>query len=103
MKTTINKQPSHDTTKKILSVSGRRQRILIIQSILLFCAGLVVYRLYNLQISGVEQWLAWAGKQHNSSIRVSSPRKDIVDRFMRPLATSVPVKKYLYKTKRNKR
>ncbi len=75
---------------KPLSVRDRSQRLLGVSLVCLVWAGLLLSRLYSLQISDFETWQDWAVKEHFKEVVVASERGSILDRNGRLLAASVP-------------
>ncbi len=65
-----------------------RIRIIMIGAVL--WSGLLIWRLYSLQIADFERWEDWASKQHLSEFTVAAERGTIVDRNGELLAVSVP-------------
>jgi cell division protein FtsI (penicillin-binding protein 3) len=56
----------------------------------LLWTGLLLTRLYSLQISDFSRWQEWALKQHSTEIELASERGAIYDREGKLLAVSVP-------------
>jgi cell division protein FtsI (penicillin-binding protein 3) len=68
----------------------RRVRLWLVLAAALLWSGVVVWRLFSLQISDCGYWQNWALRQHSTEITVASERGPIYDRNHNLLATSVP-------------
>lgn len=71
-------------------VRQRPIRLRLIGVIALLWTGLLVARMYSLQISSFQTWQNWALRQHVTKIEVASERGAILDRNGKSLAVSVP-------------
>jgi len=77
----------------LASSSLGRQRPLRLRVIGLFAiawCGLLVHRMYSLQVSDFETWQDWALKQHVADVEIASERGPVLDRNGKLLAVSVP-------------
>ncbi len=75
---------------RCLTPSQKRARLLLISGLSVCWVGLLIARLYSLQIADFERWQDWALKQHFSEVRLASERGPILDRNGKLLAVSVP-------------
>lgn len=71
-------------------VRGRPMRLGILGVLAIAWTGLLVWRLYSLQISDFETWQDWAIRQHVAELQVASERGPVLDRNGKLLAVSVP-------------
>ncbi len=88
---------SHDfSSKKWQSKKKKgngRSRVLRVRAVMVCAAlwsGLIVSRLYTLQISEVSKWRTSAVKQHHTLVELAPERGPILDRNGKRLAVSVP-------------
>lgn len=82
--------------------SGRPMRLRIIGFFALVWVGLLLHRLYSLQVSDFETWQDWAIKQHVSEVEVASERGPVLDRNGKLLAVSVPAESVYVRPKQVK-
>lgn len=82
----LRRQSTSITT---LSVK-RPMRLRIIGFFALLWSGMLVARMYSLQVSDYERWQEWAIKQHVADVEVASERGPILDRNGKLIAVSVP-------------
>ncbi|RMG40257.1 MAG: penicillin-binding protein 2 [Candidatus Dadabacteria bacterium] len=68
----------------------RRHRLWVVFSLSLLWVGIVIWRLYSIQIADFETWQNWALRQHFSVVKLASERGPILDRSGQILAVSVP-------------
>lgn len=71
-------------------VRQRPTRLRLIGLVALLWTGLLVARMYSLQIASFQTWQDWALRQHVTKIEVASERGAILDRNGKSLAVSVP-------------
>ncbi|OVE79828.1 hypothetical protein BVY02_02160, partial [bacterium J17] len=64
-------------------------RLLGVVSFMTLFAGVIVFRLYNLQSAQHQRWLKMAASQHGSSVEVQGARGTVLDSAGRPMAVSV--------------
>lgn len=64
--------------------------------------GLLVSRLYSLQVSDFETWQDWAIKQHVSEVEIAAERGPVLDRNGKLLAVSVPAESVYVRPKQVK-
>ncbi|MFO0417529.1 MAG: peptidoglycan D,D-transpeptidase FtsI family protein [Pseudomonadota bacterium] len=75
----------------ISALAGKRpMRLRLIGVFSLLWVGVLVARMYSLQISDFETWQEWAIKQHVADVEVASERGPVVDRNGKLVAVSVP-------------
>jgi cell division protein FtsI (penicillin-binding protein 3) len=70
--------------------SHRRKRLAFLKVLSLFWGGLLIWRLFSLQVSDVSFWQNWASKQHQTKMTIASERGPIYDRNQTLLTVSVP-------------
>ncbi|MCB0354375.1 MAG: penicillin-binding protein 2 [Bdellovibrionales bacterium] len=75
---------------KALDARSRALRLRFVFTLILLWIGLIVVRLYVLQIADVSKWQSSALRQHLTTLELSSERGPIRDREGRLLAVSVP-------------
>lgn len=80
----------HYCGETALDTAGRRRRLWTMFAIALLWSGVLVARLFSLQISNFETWQDWALKQHFAEVRVASERGAVYDRQGKLMAVSVP-------------
>lgn len=68
----------------------RPVRLRLIGVVALLWCGLLVHRMYSLQVSDFETWQDWAMKQHVADVEIASERGPVLDRNGKLLAVSVP-------------
>lgn len=73
-----------------LGASGRRARLAFLAVGAIIWSGLIVARLYSLQIANFEKWQDWALKQHFTEVELAAERGPIYDRNSKLMAVSVP-------------
>ena len=71
-------------------VSQRPTRLRLIGLVALLWTGVLVVRMYSLQVSSFQTWQEWALRQHVTNIEVASERGAVLDRNGKSLAVSVP-------------
>lgn len=82
---------AHRPSASSLNLTGRRpMRLRLIGILALGWVGLLVGRLYSLQVSNFEIWQDWAIRQHVAEVEVASERGQVLDRNGKLLAVSVP-------------
>lgn len=82
---------AHRPSTSSLNLAGRRpMRLRLIGILALGWVGLLVGRLYSLQVSNFEIWQDWAIRQHVAEVEVASERGQVLDRNGKLLAVSVP-------------
>jgi cell division protein FtsI (penicillin-binding protein 3) len=82
----LRRQPT-----SIASLAVKRpMRLRIIGLCALVWTGLLVARMYSLQVSDHERWQEWAIKQHVADVEIASERGPILDRNGKLVAVSVP-------------
>jgi cell division protein FtsI (penicillin-binding protein 3) len=82
----LRRQPT-----SVASLAAKRpMRLRIIGVFALLWTGILVARLYSLQVSDYERWQEWAIKQHVADVEIASERGPIVDRNGKLVAVSVP-------------
>ena len=69
--------------------SNKTRRLLILAVLFVFCAGVILYRLYQIQNTEHQRWRHLASNQQNRSIEIAGVRGIIRDTSGRILATSV--------------
>ena len=82
--------------------SSRPMRLRIIGVFALAWVGLLLHRMYSLQVSDFETWQDWAIKQHVSEVEVASERGPVLDRNGKLLAVSVPAESVYVRPKQIK-
>lgn len=65
-------------------------RLRLIGVLAMLWSGLLVGRLYSLQVSDFETWQDWALKQHVAEVEVASERGQVLDRNGKLMAVSIP-------------
>jgi cell division protein FtsI (penicillin-binding protein 3) len=70
--------------------SKRPMRLRLVGIAAILWTGILVARLYSLQVSDVERWQDWAIKQHVADVEVASERGPVIDRNGKLVAVSVP-------------
>lgn len=83
----LSRRPSTSTASL---AKGRPLRLRLIGLGALLWVGVLVTRLYSLQISDFETWQDWAVKQHVTDVEIASERGPILDRNGKLVAVSVP-------------
>jgi cell division protein FtsI (penicillin-binding protein 3) len=68
----------------------RPMRLRIIGIFALIWTGILVARMYSLQVSDRDRWQEWAFKQHVADVEIASERGPIIDRNGKLVAVSVP-------------
>lgn len=68
----------------------RPLRLRLIGGVALAWVGVLVARLYSLQISDFETWQDWAIRQHVADVEIASERGPVLDRNGKLVAVSVP-------------
>jgi cell division protein FtsI (penicillin-binding protein 3) len=82
----LRKQPT-----SIASLAVKRpMRLRMIGFFALVWTGVLVARMYSLQVSDYERWQEWAIKQHVADVEIASERGPIIDRNGKLVAVSVP-------------
>lgn len=82
----LRRQPT-----SIASLAVKRpMRLRIIGFCALAWTGVLVARMYSLQVSDQERWQEWAIKQHVADVEIASERGPILDRNGKLVAVSVP-------------
>ena len=81
---------AHSFSGNVLSPKSRRNRLMLIFAGAILWSGLIVWRLYTLQISQFNTWQDWALKQHFQEVKIASARGTIFDRNGKKIAVSVP-------------
>ena len=61
-------------------VSQRPTRLRLIGLVALLWTGVLVVRMYSLQVSSFQTWQEWALRQHVTNIEVASERGAVLDR-----------------------
>jgi cell division protein FtsI (penicillin-binding protein 3) len=80
----------HSIARSPGTMKTRKIRLGIVASVAVLWTGLLVSRLYSLQVSDFGRWREWALKQHSTEIELASERGAIHDREGKLLAVSVP-------------
>jgi cell division protein FtsI (penicillin-binding protein 3) len=75
---------------EILSSRTRTIRLYTLAAIALVWGGLLIARLFSLQIGAGDRWQEWAVKQHSAEMQLASERGPILDRNNKLIAISVP-------------
>lgn len=79
------------TPTSIATLAQQRPlRLRIIGCFALLWVGILVARLYSLQISDFERWQDWAIRQHVADVEIASERGPVLDRNGKLVAVSVP-------------
>lgn len=86
----------------ITLVNQRPMRLRVIGILALGWVGLLVSRLYSLQVSDFETWQDWAIKQHVSEVEIAAERGPVLDRNGKLLAVSVPAESVYVRPKQVK-
>lgn len=74
-----------------IALSNRRpMRLRLLGVLALGWTGLLVARLYSLQVSDFETWQDWAVRQHVAEVEVASERGQVLDRNGKLMAVSIP-------------
>ena len=82
----LRRQPT-----SIVSLAVKRpMRLRLIGLCSLAWTGILIGRMYSLQVSDQERWQDWAIKQHVADVEIASERGPIVDRNGKLVAVSVP-------------
>jgi cell division protein FtsI (penicillin-binding protein 3) len=82
----LRRQPT-----SIVSLAVKRpMRLRLIGLCALAWTGILIGRMYSLQVSDQERWQDWAIKQHVADVEIASERGPIVDRNGKLVAVSVP-------------
>lgn len=87
-------------------VRQRPTRLRLIGVVSILWTGILVARMYSLQVSSFETWQSWALKQHVTKVEVAAERGAVLDRNGKSLAVSVPteslfIRPNLIKNRRN--
>lgn len=84
-------------------LAGQRpMRLRILGVFALIWTGLLLHRMYSLQVSDFETWQDWAIKQHVSEVEIASERGPVLDRNGKLLAVSVPTESVYVRPKQIK-
>lgn len=82
----LRRQPT-----SIVSLAVKRpMRLRLIGLCALAWTGILISRMYSLQVADHERWQDWAIKQHVADVEIASERGPIVDRNGKLVAVSVP-------------
>jgi cell division protein FtsI (penicillin-binding protein 3) len=71
-------------------IRQRPARLRIIGAVSIVWTGLLIARMYSLQVSSFETWQSWALKQHVTKVQVAAERGAVLDRNGKSFAVSVP-------------
>jgi cell division protein FtsI (penicillin-binding protein 3) len=82
----LRRQPTSIATLAV----KRPMRLRIIGVCALLWTGMLVARMYSLQVSDYERWQEWAIRQHVADVEIASERGPIIDRNGKLVAVSVP-------------
>lgn len=82
---------SRRSPTSVASLAKQRPlRLRLIGVCAMMWVGILLARLYSLQISDFEKWQDWAVKQHVADVEIASERGPILDRNGKLVAVSVP-------------
>ncbi len=86
-----------------VSLANKRpMRLRLIGFLSILWSGLLVGRLYSLQVSDFETWQDWALKQHVAEVEVASERGQVLDRNGKLMAVSIPAQSIYVRPKQVK-
>lgn len=88
--TKTQSRQSKNTAHRIAASEFRRAMLGLLMIATLLYSGLVIWRLYSLQIEQFDRWSDRATRQHFGELKIASERGPIYDRNGKYLAVSVP-------------
>lgn len=86
----------------VVLAQRRPNRLRLLGVLALGWTGLLVGRLYSLQVSDFETWQDWAVRQHVAEVEIASERGQVLDRNGKLLAVSVPAESIYIRPKQIK-
>lgn len=90
------------STAGISLANKRPNRLRLIGLFAVVWSGLLVGRLYSLQVSDFETWQDWAVRQHVAEVEIASERGQVLDRNGKLMAVSVPAQSIYIRPKQIK-